>query len=218
MAITILTSRAFDQDIERAMKAAAEGPVFITDRGQPTHSCSALPSIGGSRDRSSASWRPWDGRPALRISRSRSRVPAICPGPLISPDRLSDDRCSPADPVGSFRAALGRPSDEGRALLRTAPRSPLARRGRSSRTAGWRGRPGMVMMSPQIITTKPAPAESRTSRTGTTCPLGAPSREASAEKEYCVLATQIGSCEKPIASISASRAAALASSAMSEAP
>ncbi|MCJ2052656.1 type II toxin-antitoxin system prevent-host-death family antitoxin [Methylobacterium sp. J-070] len=37
MAITILTSRAFDQDIERAMKAAAEGPVFITDRGQPTH-------------------------------------------------------------------------------------------------------------------------------------------------------------------------------------
>ena len=37
MAITILTSRAFDHDIERAMKAAAEGPVFITDRGQPTH-------------------------------------------------------------------------------------------------------------------------------------------------------------------------------------
>ena len=32
----------------------------------------------------------------------------------------------------------------------------------------------MVMMSPQIATTKPAPADSRTSRTGSTCPSGAP--------------------------------------------
>ncbi|MFB0488222.1 prevent-host-death family protein [Methylobacterium sp. OAE515] len=37
MAITTLTSSAFDQDTERAKKAAAGGPVFITDRGQPTH-------------------------------------------------------------------------------------------------------------------------------------------------------------------------------------
>jgi len=37
MAFTILTSRVFDQDTERARKAAIEGPVFITDRGQPTH-------------------------------------------------------------------------------------------------------------------------------------------------------------------------------------
>jgi hypothetical protein len=32
--------------------------------------------------------------------------------------------------------------------------------------AGTRGRPGMVMISPQIATTNSAPAESRTSRTG----------------------------------------------------
>ena len=37
MATTILTSQAFDQDTERARKAAIEGPVFIMDRGQPTH-------------------------------------------------------------------------------------------------------------------------------------------------------------------------------------
>ena len=58
--------------------------------------------------------------------------------------------------------------------------------------AGTRGRPGMVMMSPQIATTKPAPAESRTSRTGTMWPVGAPRRVGSAEKEYYVLATQTG--------------------------
>ena len=50
----------------------------------------------------------------------------------------------------------------------------------------------MVMMSPQIATTKPAPAESRTSRTGTTWPVGAPRSAGSVEKEYWVLAMQTG--------------------------
>jgi prevent-host-death family protein len=35
--ITTLTSREFNQDTARAKKAAAEGPVVITDRGQPAH-------------------------------------------------------------------------------------------------------------------------------------------------------------------------------------
>ena len=52
------------------------------------------------------------------------------------------------------------------------------------------GRPGMVMISPQMATTKPAPAESLTSRTGTTWPVGAPRRLGSVENEYCVLAMQ----------------------------
>ena len=34
---TTLSSRAFNQDIGRAKKAASEGPVFITERGKPTH-------------------------------------------------------------------------------------------------------------------------------------------------------------------------------------
>jgi prevent-host-death family protein len=37
MAITTLSSREFNQDTGRAKKAAAAGPVFITDRGRPSH-------------------------------------------------------------------------------------------------------------------------------------------------------------------------------------
>ena len=37
MAITTVSSREFNQDASRAKKAAAEGPVFITDRGRPAH-------------------------------------------------------------------------------------------------------------------------------------------------------------------------------------
>src|SRR5215207_10620599 len=54
------------------------------------------------------------------------------------------------------------------------------------------GRPGMVMMSPQTTTMNSAPAARRTSRIGTTWSTGAPFRLGSVEKEYCVLAMQIG--------------------------
>ena len=37
MAITTVSSRDFNQDTSRAKKAAADGPVFITDRGRPAH-------------------------------------------------------------------------------------------------------------------------------------------------------------------------------------
>ena len=37
MPITTLSSRAFNQDAGGAKKAAAKGPVFITDRGLPRH-------------------------------------------------------------------------------------------------------------------------------------------------------------------------------------
>ena len=73
--------------------------------------------------------------------------------------------------------------------------------------AGRRGRPGMVITSPQIATTKPAPADSRTSRTGSTWPVGAPSAVGSALKEYCVLAMQTGRSRKPSSSKRFSRAA-----------
>ena len=35
--ITTMSSREFNQDTSRAKKAAADGPVFITDRGKPAH-------------------------------------------------------------------------------------------------------------------------------------------------------------------------------------
>lgn len=34
---TTFSSREFNQDTGRAKKAAADGPVFITDRGRPAH-------------------------------------------------------------------------------------------------------------------------------------------------------------------------------------
>jgi prevent-host-death family protein len=37
VAITTLSSREFNQDTSGAKKAAARGPVFITDRGRPAH-------------------------------------------------------------------------------------------------------------------------------------------------------------------------------------
>ncbi len=37
MAITTLSSREFNQDTSRAKRAAKRGPVFITDRGKPSH-------------------------------------------------------------------------------------------------------------------------------------------------------------------------------------
>ena len=35
--ITTITSREFDQDVSKAKRCAAKGPVFITERGRPTH-------------------------------------------------------------------------------------------------------------------------------------------------------------------------------------
>src|SRR6185295_17368978 len=54
------------------------------------------------------------------------------------------------------------------------------------------GSPGMVIMSPQIITTNSAPAASRTSRTFTTCPSGAPRVAGLVVNDDCVFATHTG--------------------------
>jgi len=37
MSVTKLSSREFNQDTGRAKRAAKKGPVFITDRGRPSH-------------------------------------------------------------------------------------------------------------------------------------------------------------------------------------
>jgi prevent-host-death family protein len=37
MGITTVSSREFNQDGSRAKRAAVNGPVFITDRGHPSH-------------------------------------------------------------------------------------------------------------------------------------------------------------------------------------
>jgi prevent-host-death family protein len=37
VAITTLSSREFNQDVGKAKRAAKKGPVFVTDRGRPSH-------------------------------------------------------------------------------------------------------------------------------------------------------------------------------------
>lgn len=52
MSITTLSSRQFNQDASRAKKAAKDGPVFITDRGRPSHvllTIEAYQTLTGSR-------------------------------------------------------------------------------------------------------------------------------------------------------------------------
>jgi prevent-host-death family protein len=48
----IVTAREFNQDISRAKRFAASEPVFVTDRGRPTHvllSISAYRQLSGER-------------------------------------------------------------------------------------------------------------------------------------------------------------------------
>lgn len=54
MAVTTLSSRAFNQDTGRAKKAAKKGPVIITDRGQPSHvllSIAAYRRLSGAKEK-----------------------------------------------------------------------------------------------------------------------------------------------------------------------
>lgn len=37
MSITTVSSREFNQDVSKAKRATAKGPVYITDRGHPAH-------------------------------------------------------------------------------------------------------------------------------------------------------------------------------------
>ena len=37
MSVTLITSRAFNQDTGGAKRAAEHGPVYVTDRGRPAH-------------------------------------------------------------------------------------------------------------------------------------------------------------------------------------
>ncbi len=37
MTVTTISSREFNQDVSRAKRAADEGPVIITDRGEPAY-------------------------------------------------------------------------------------------------------------------------------------------------------------------------------------
>src|SRR5688572_7003749 len=70
---------------------------------------------------------------------------------------------------------------------------------------GLDGNPGMSDKSPVTAVMNPAPADSRTSRTGIRNPRGRPFFDGSAESERCVLAMQTGYAPYPAFSSAASR-------------
>ena len=63
--------------------------------------------------------------------------------------------------------------------------------------AGFLPSPGIVMMSPVSTTTKPAPAETRASRTVISNPSGRARFLGSSLSDYWVLAMQIGRSPNP---------------------
>ena len=63
--------------------------------------------------------------------------------------------------------------------------------------AGRFGSPGIRIISPEIATKNPAPADGIISLILTVNPVGRPSKEAWSDNEYCVLATQIGNWLNP---------------------
>ena len=46
MTITTLTTREFDQDVNKAKRAAKKGPVFITARGRPEYVLLSIEDYG----------------------------------------------------------------------------------------------------------------------------------------------------------------------------
>ena len=87
-----------------------------------------------------------------------------------SPSDMTSDRC-----ISSNADTLSRQNKPSISRFALKPMTSAA---------GLLGRPGIVMISPQIATTKPAPADSRTSRIGMLCPVGAPRRLGSVVKLY----------------------------------
>ena len=78
MPITTFSSREFNQDTSRAKKAAAEGPVFITDRGKPSHVLLNIEEYrkltGPKRSLADALYRPEAADIEIEFPRSRELV------------------------------------------------------------------------------------------------------------------------------------------------
>src|SRR5258706_15125199 len=134
---------------------------------------------GARHRRGPALWLPRNGRIQLRQGGEPAK------GPLESLRRLHR-------PVVHFSRYRTGKRGKARLLFQNNPTMRPSSSTSIASDEGVAGRPGMVRISPQIITTNSAPAANRTSRTLSTWPLGAPRSSGSVENEYCVLAMQIG--------------------------
>src|ERR1035441_2808567 len=117
----------------------------------------------------------------------RNSEPPIVPGAGQRRRRVTGDglwvigeRGDRSSPAASYVSPVARP--DGSTLMRAA--------------AGTFGRPGMVMILPQMTTTNPAPADILSSLTLMRNPLGRPRRAGSSDKDMGVLAMQIGRLDR----------------------
>ncbi len=72
----IVTAREFNQDISKAKRFAADEPVFVTDRGRPTHvllSIAAYRQLTGERQNVLDLIGAPSGSPALALPERASR-------------------------------------------------------------------------------------------------------------------------------------------------
>ena len=76
--MTVMTSREFNQDSSGAKKAAASGPVFITDRGRLAHVLLTIEDYqrltGGNMSLAVALVQPGDGDFEFKPSRLRGGI------------------------------------------------------------------------------------------------------------------------------------------------
>ena len=91
---------------------------------------------------------------------------------------IPDDRMVMVPRLAASPALLTMSSFQNNPTIRPSPSTSMLS------AAGTFGKPGMVMISPQMTTTNSAPAERRTSRTGIVKSFGAPLRSGLVVKLY----------------------------------
>ncbi len=84
MASSIISSREFNQDVSKAKRLARKGPVFITDRGQPSHVLLSIEAYGKIADAeiSVVELLAMPSAPAIRFEPPRLKRPLYKPADL----------------------------------------------------------------------------------------------------------------------------------------
>ena len=84
MASSIISSRDFNQDVSKAKRLARKGPVFITDRGQPSHVLLSIEAYGefANAETSIVDLLSMPASPAIRFEPTRINRPLYRPADL----------------------------------------------------------------------------------------------------------------------------------------
>ena len=169
------SSRAIDQSISRRHSASTSAGSSLVGVGRgadlaTTSSTRASMRAGSPAARLSSTARSMQPRARAEQRHELAVEPVDLGAQLghVGAGRAGSRMHGAAPLAGARRPA----TQSGRACAQNSPSITPVGVERIVSAEGARGRPGMVMISPQIATTKPAPAASRTSRTGTPKPVG----------------------------------------------